>query len=51
MKYVQNNVALENNVNLSSKQFLIAHDRATFMAPNKIQKLMESGGHQKPQTL
>ena len=36
-------VALE-NAELSSKLFLIAHDRASFLSAPKIQKLMENGG-------
>ncbi|CAE7749170.1 unnamed protein product [Symbiodinium sp. CCMP2456] len=42
-------VALENNITIDTEQFVIAHDRATFMNANRVQKLLEGGGpHQLP---
>ena len=38
-------VALENGITVNASTYQIAHDRATFMAANKVQKLLEQGGH------
>ena len=37
-------VALENGVSINKVTYQLAHDRATFMAASKVQKLLEEGG-------